>query len=524
LALKGKLTKGETEDLLEHRRHGDILDSINKLEKNEFIKKVNARKFGRGRAQHYYKIAEDGLALLINEESVHPSRFWKAIFGYCYHNDGNISSKTFEQLYELFIRKYLKYPNHGFSFPWDIFDNMRDKWLNDFVLNNDDNITKISPEQKVMEVLAIYPKLKFEELVEKTQESKSEISRVLSSYTLESYKPLIDKTYYMYQSITGKKYNKRYWDFLLHSTIIIAKQNSEDVDTYELSLFGIILALTLVRFNDMDKLKHGLYYNDTSFADYYDKVAFNYQDKLPLIFGKWDLLKDILRLFSAYNFDIILDKGIHLMDSDKISILRGGNKELLDSIREIVFQNRQQLEDFAKAGRNVWPEHIPGLLYAYEVSENQDGDYLMKNNFDFHGRRPDLKKVGIIKKKLIELLMLLDPLEYSFSKFVSLQSNDIKEISYQLEELFADEITALYYFHLYYDYSFDTRISKPTKYYSSTNHDDNKFPILSTPKSCLELIFQNDKEKPSISKWYNGWMKDINNLLKETYETVKSER
>jgi len=65
----------------------------------------------------------------------------------------------------------------------------------------------------------------------------------------------------------------------------------------------------------------------------------------------------------------------------------GGNKELLNSIREIVFQNRQQLEDFAKAGRNVWPEHIPGLLYAYEVSKNQDGDYLMKNNFDFHGRR-----------------------------------------------------------------------------------------------------------------------------------------
>jgi predicted transcriptional regulator len=516
LALRGKLTKGMTESLLPHRRHGDILDDFNKLEKNMFIKKMKERKFGRGRAQFYYKITENGLYLLINCEPIHPSRFWKAMFGYCYYNNSNMSSIIFQELYQAFISKYLKYPDNRFFFQLDIFTETRDKWLNDFILNNDNN--KISSAQKVIECLALHPKLKFEELVEKTQEDEAEISKVLLTHTLESYSPLVDKTYYMYQSITGQKYNKKYQDFLLHSTILV-KQNNKGVNTYELSLFGVMLSLTLVRYYDMNKLKLGLYYTNISFPNYYDKIASNYEDKLPLIFGKWKLLKDILRLFSAYNFDIVLDKDLRLRDYDKVSIIRGGNNELYDGIREIIFQTRQQLGDFAKAGRNVWPEHIPGLPYVYEVQENNDGDYLMKNNFEFQDR-PDLHRVDIIKKKLIEIMILLNPLEYGFSELASLPPEAIREISCRFEELFANEITALYYFHLYYDYGFETRINKSASYYySSSINKDDKFPTL-LPKSCLKLILQNDKEKPLISEWYNGWMKDISSLQKEIYEML----
>ena len=79
----------------------------------------------------------------------------------------------------------------------------------------------------------------------------------------------------------------------------------------------------------MDKLKHGLYYNNVSFAEYYDKIASNYTDKLPFIFGKWKVLKNILRLYSAYNFDVVIDKEIRFRDYDKFSVIRGGNKELV---------------------------------------------------------------------------------------------------------------------------------------------------------------------------------------------------
>ena len=49
----------------------------------------------------------------------------------------------------------------------DIFDNMREQWFQN-ILKSD----KLNLEQKILEVLAIHPKLTFEELVEKTGESR----------------------------------------------------------------------------------------------------------------------------------------------------------------------------------------------------------------------------------------------------------------------------------------------------------------------------------------------------------------
>ena len=44
----------------------------------------------------------------------------------------------------------------------------------------------------------------------------------------------MDKTVYLHQGVIGKKHNKKYWDFLLHSVITV-KQNSQGYEkTYEL--------------------------------------------------------------------------------------------------------------------------------------------------------------------------------------------------------------------------------------------------------------------------------------------------
>jgi len=272
----------------------------------------------------------------------------------------------------------------------------------------------------------------------------------------------------------------------------------------------------------MDKLKHGLYYKDILFADYYDKIASNYKDKLPLIFGKWNLLRGILRLFSAYNFDIVLDKEIRLRDSDKLSIIRGGNKELYDGIREIVLQTRQQLENFATVGLNIWSHYIEGIQNGYEGLEHQDYDYLINSNVNTQGK-PNLHKVYAVNKKLNEMILLLHPLEEDFSKSTGLQPEARREIVHQLEEQFSDEITALYYFHLYFEYEFNTRIGQPTKYYSSIDNDENQFPMSSKPKSCLLSILHNDKKEPLLNKWFSQWMQDISSLQKEVYEALKFE-
>ena len=452
-------------------------------------------------------------------EPIHPTKFWKAMFGYYYHNDGNVSSAVFEKYYDKFINKYLKYPGRAFTFQLDIFTQMRDRWLEHFTIEKDSNSNKkISAEQKVIEVLAVHRALNFEELVEKTQESEAKIHQVLSTHTLEHYRPVADNTQYMYQNVLGKKHNKKYQDFLLHSTITI-EENNDGIRKYALSLFGIMLALSIIRYHDMNKLKQGLYYTDISLPDYYDKIASNYEDKLPLIFGKWDTLKDVLRLFSVYNFDIILDKDFGLRDSYKISILRGGNKELFDSIREIVFQTRDQMKYFLVAGRSVWPEHIPGMLNEYYVEQSNDGDYLMKSNFDVRDNL-DLTRVNIIAKNLIEIKILLDPLEHGFSELFQLSPEEISELLRGFEKFFEDEITAFYYFHLYYEHGFNTIIHKPASYYYSLINRGNKPVFL--PKRCLELILQMDKKKPLIKEWYNEWIEDISNLQKRIYEILES--
>ena len=513
LCLKGKLSKSMIKSTLKGRHLPDIIHAVAILEKKSYIK-IADKKQGRGKEQVYYAITEKGLEfLMIFDDNYHPLKFWKALLGYCHHNEKGLTSDKIEEFYQLFIEKYLKYRSHGFSFEFDIFNNMRDKWL-DKILNFD----KPSPEQKVLEVLAIYPKITFEELAEKTGESNFNISKVVYTYTFKHYKlPTDENEYYTDQNIIGKKHNKKYWDFLLHS-IIIVEHNSKGIETYELSLFGVILVLTLVRYYDMDKLNPGLYYRDISFPNYYNKIASNYRNKLPLIFGKWSLLKRILRIFAAYNFDIILDKELHLRETDKLSVVRGGNKELYDGIWEIVLQTRQQLGYFADMGKTVLLKYISGECEG--PANQEDNDHLMNNNVDSQGR-PDTQKVYALNKKLNEIMVLLNPLEYVFSKPNSIQPEDMGELTRILEDIFADEITALYYIHLYYDHAFYTRISQPTKYYSSINNNNDQFPILRRPKSCLSSILQDDKEKPLINEWFYKWMQDITILQKEIYETLK---
>jgi hypothetical protein len=306
---------------------------------------------------------------------------------------------------------------------------------------------------------------------------------------------------------------------MLHS-IITVKQNKDNKKTYELSLFGVMLALFLVRYHDMDKLKQGLHHNKISFVDYYDKIAQNYQDKLPLIFGKWDLLTSILGIFSAYNFDIILSHEMRLRDDDKFSLIRGGNKELYDGIREIKMQTRIQLGKIANAGRVVWPVHIPAVPDRYIIPV-QNGDFLIKNDVDFHDK-PNIERINVVYQKLCEIILSLNPLEYGFSESFIIEPEIIERISFQLEKEFADEITAFYFLHLCFEYQFDTRVDSPTRYYSSsTKLGSNQMRISSIPKSCLLSILRKDKEKPSISEWYYRWMNDTSSLQKEIYEASK---
>ena len=206
---------------------------------------------------------------------------------------------------------------------------------------------------------------------------------------------------------------------------MVKRDGITNIKSYELSLFGVMLALSIIRNKDRDRLKHDLHYQQLSFADYYDNIARNYKNKLPLIFGKWTLLNDILKSYSVYNFDFILDSNRQLTDSCERSLIRGGIKELVESLREMVHQNHYQ------------------FLKLHYDGEQAKRDYLMKYNIDIQSQVDRNKTLGLTKK-MDEIMILLNPLDQ-----ISLSdANIIRKISIQFEQQFKREITTLYYIHL----------------------------------------------------------------------------
>jgi len=87
------------------------------------------------------------------------------------------------------------------------------------------------------------------------------------------------------------------------------------------------------------------------------------------------------------------------------------------------------------------------------------------------------------------------------------------DTGYELEVMFKEEITTLYYFNLYYDYGYQDITSNP----AATN-SNKRFPISARPKDCLMSILQKDGE---IDEWFNRWMQDICDLQKQVYEAIR---
>ena len=471
----------------------------------------------------------------------HPRKFWKVLFGYSYHYDEGLSPKKIDEYFDVFIEKYLKYKNTSVSSMLDYFDEMCDHWLNKKILKKD----KLEVEQKVIEVLTVHRGITLKELVQRTGASEDEVKKSLTTYTLTSYRP-IDK----WIKLTKRsQYRNFYWRMLLHSIVVTKYGDSRDDKTYELSLFGIILALAIVSYNNQHRLRHGLHYHTLRFENYCDRIVSNYADKLPLIFGKWNLLKQILKHYSAYNFDIIFDKQFRRY-STRISVIDGGNKELVESFRKMVYHNYRQISEIIKQGQLVQlnlrdrylkiatggqqnvsryylkdynnfqtpidPDKIRFSIFNEENKElvesfreivsvfgssledrypdiftggqqNVSRDYLEDNNIDLQTPL-DLHKIHNVRKKLDELRSLLNPF-YQNNETTPDKLNMILKVSVRFEEEFAKEITVLYYLHLY-------------------------------SERGLSLLFKKDVNKPLLSEWFYNLIDEINNLQKEVYNAL----
>jgi hypothetical protein len=123
-------------------------------------------------------------------------------------------------------------------------------------------------------------------------------------------------------------------DYLSHLAIVPIEEEAADRYTYyhknqkyELSLLGILLVMATISLN---RQKNGQ--RTCPFAEEEcSAIVSNYHDKLPLILGKWNLLKDVLKhnFFSSVFDYLFLDKAEIL----SLSVLLGGNKEIYDNIK-----------------------------------------------------------------------------------------------------------------------------------------------------------------------------------------------
>lgn len=517
-AIHGKLTKGDAEAIL-RKQHGDILDSFDKLERKQLIRKIGSV-YGRGRKQFYYKITEKGLVILFTFEPIEPIKFWKSIFGYFHHfnNEYKMTSEKVNELFLQFRNSYFRYSHYNLPVQFDTFEGVCSSWFKHLERCSRIDKKRIKIEQKIIEALAVRPKMTLSELATEIREVDSDVSKLLSNYTVDSFDPpaseelgLILRNMMDYNIVDRRFNDEFHTNFLLHNLVRVKQTDRQD--KYELSLFGVLLVLNLIRYHDMNKLNNGLYYGNTfSFSRYFDLVAINYKNNLPLIFGKWKILKKVLKSFAAYNFDIIFDEQKCLDHVQRESVRRGGNREIFDGIEDIAKYSHDQLYDLAKAGQVVSFRYLTGILHEdiNEYSRSYNDDYLSRNEIKVD--RPDLNRLTYVYKLLMGLLLMLSPIEYLMSNQQSPELQQIAtktELLDMMEESFADKISAMYYFNLF-EREFRTVVNIDKKYYSG----------FKSPKQSLFMILQKDSEA-SLKDWLTKWLTDIADLQKENYEILR---
>ena len=250
-------------------------------------------------------------------------------------------------------------------------------------------------------------------------------------YTLIPHKPVLVDVYGHYDS----PFYPRGWRFQIHNAMV----QSPTKGTFRLTIFGILMVLYIILENHEGKLPHGLMKNN-AIQQSFNKIAYNYKSKIPLIFEKWDILISCLNEYSCLNFKIILDRNLR-EKSFRGSVIDGGNNEIYLGIREIISASQRQLSDLQTAGINVI--------------------------FNFHHKVQNNTSVEDVWKKIqpcfhlfLYLTAITNPTEFDPKSFSSMYGNEkflgtkfVQEIGSiydigHLEKSLSFEISLIYYLSL----------------------------------------------------------------------------
>ena len=223
--------------------YSDVSDAMDALAANESINL--SREAGIRRPEKFYKITENGLRdlLAINmtfkDHIINTSIvFWKVIALLSICSKQPISYEELDDYYKQFERNSLGHSAiYGYFFQSNFFDIMLDNWLQ--------NLSKSFATQMVIECLAIYRSITLDELIKKTGLKENEIIAVLHNHTVQTD---LDLPAVNSESKVSSDFdvNKHYYiNFISHALI------TKTGNTYELSLFGVMLVISLIRYHYM---------------------------------------------------------------------------------------------------------------------------------------------------------------------------------------------------------------------------------------------------------------------------------
>jgi hypothetical protein len=299
----------------------------------------------------FYKLSREGLLAFINENPS-PEEFWRTIIWFYSLITKDIDNAEFNRYYDLFIQKFVgSFPLRSCFFLGNFFDKLFESWRSRFdymrhmPFGIDYRYNETEQSYKVLECLLLNRRITVEQICSLTQLTEEDVRKTIDDYSIT---PSNNNNYYyanLYESAyqSSRSINVT-TDFLNHLIIapsveekkseeeeeeeeVEGKEEKNDNKKYELSLIGVLLMLAIKSLTIRDKL------NIQSSANFsYTKIASNYKDKLPLIFGNWKLLRKSILDFDYFPsiFDyLFLDKSEIL----SLSVLLGGNKEIYDNVR-----------------------------------------------------------------------------------------------------------------------------------------------------------------------------------------------
>jgi DNA-binding PadR family transcriptional regulator len=566
LATRGRLSKSKAEYILNKipkqdyqnvkHHYKEISDAFDILRHKSIIESCDTKN-GRGKPERYYQITEQGLSGLIAEDPT-PRKFWSLLIGFCHHRQEEVNREKVNRLFECFISKYLKYPSaYGFISHIDLFSKMCNVWIKNNVKKN---ASKINLAQKILEVLALFPSVTLHELSIKTQEPEEKVREALNHYTMTTHL-YTDVYFYSEDEDYFERLPEQYLDFLHHS-IVIVNHNNDDRGfyTYELSLFGVILVMMLIRYHERNTYDTNLFNEGLSLSDYYYKISSNYASKVPLIFGKWSLLKAHLKILAEYNFDIILAEEKYRSTILESPVSIGGNKEYYQNMQSIVLYNNRQLKEIFDIGLSTCNRYPQSDLDDHHLSDYQQKRRKLKRN-ESKNTTTKGRIIAVYQKlhEIYELLQFTNPVAYQDELYQKqreqkasktlvgnesqdhghdhcLRNSNGHSIVQIIETGFAKEITFLYYLNLHNDtYSpilfpdpgfqkmiVESALARIKKAHQSIEGDVsyNKLSSSISPLSPKEKLSKVLRQDQDIRNWFCLCMHDLIVYQNQTAEVM----